>query len=82
MVKFVHSASAAQGSQVRIPGTDLHTTHQVMLRWRPTYKIKMGTDISPVTIFLKQKEEDWQWMLPQGQSSLPKRKKKKKNGEQ
>ena len=30
-VKSVHSTSAAWGSQVWIPGTDLHIAHQVML---------------------------------------------------
>ena len=38
VVKFKHSTSAAQGSQVRIPGVELHTAHQAIL-WRgPTYK--------------------------------------------
>ena len=40
VVKFVRSALGAQGSQVQIPGVDLHTTHQAMLWWRPTYKIE------------------------------------------
>ena len=40
VVNFVHTASAAQGSQVRIPGTDLHTVHQAMLWWHPMYKIE------------------------------------------
>ena len=35
-VKFVHSASAALGSQVQIPGADLLTARQVMLWQRPT----------------------------------------------
>ena len=35
-------------------------------------KRKIGTDVSSGTIFLKQKEEDWQQMLAQGQSSSPK----------
>ena len=43
-VKFVCSASVAQGSLVRILGVDLYTAHQAMLWWCPTYKI----------------EEDWQ----------------------
>ena len=30
-VKFVHSALAARGSPVRIPGEDLHTAYQAML---------------------------------------------------
>ena len=37
---------------------------------------KIGTDLISATIFLKEKEEDWQKMLAQGQSSLPKNKKK------
>ena len=31
VVKFVCSASAAQGSQVQIPGMDLDTAHHAML---------------------------------------------------
>ena len=38
MVKFASSASVAQGLLVKIPGTDLLTTHQAMLWWHPTYK--------------------------------------------
>ena len=38
VVKFVNSASAAQGLQIWIPGTDLHTPHQAMLWQHPTYK--------------------------------------------
>ena len=37
-------------------------------KWRKT-----GTDVSSGTIFLKQKEEDWQQMLAQGESSSPKK---------
>ena len=33
VVKFTSSASAAQGSQVQILGTDLYTAHQAMLWW-------------------------------------------------
>ena len=62
VVKFAHSASAAQGSQVQIPGADLCTTHQAMLWQHPTYKT----------------EEDWQQMLAQGQTSSSKTKAKKK----
>lgn len=40
MVKFAHSASVAQGSQLQISGMDLYTTHQAMLWWLPTYKIE------------------------------------------
>ena len=39
VVKFAHSTSAARGSQVWIPGVDLHTTHQAMLWQHLTYKI-------------------------------------------
>ena len=38
----------------------------------------IATDVSSMTIFLKQKEESWQQMLAQGQSSSPRKKKKKK----
>ena len=31
--------------------------------------MKIGTDVSSMAIFVKQKEEDWQQMLAQGQSS-------------
>ena len=41
----------------------------------------MGTDVGPVTISLKQKEEDWQQILAQGQSSSHKKKPKEKNSE-
>ncbi|MPX07482.1 hypothetical protein C0133_08905, partial [Moraxella catarrhalis] len=41
----------------------------------------MGTDVSSGPIFLKQKEEDWQQMLAQGQSSSPKKKERKKEKE-
>ena len=30
---------------------------------------KIGTNVGSGTVFLKQREEDWQWMLAQGQSS-------------
>ena len=40
VAKFVHSALAAQGSLVQILGADLHTAHQAMLWWHPTYKIE------------------------------------------
>ena len=54
---FVCSTLAAWGSQVRIPGTDVHTIHQATL-WRiPTIKN---------IIRLAQ-------MLAQGQSSSPKK---------
>ena len=40
VVRFVHSALAAQGLQVQIPDMNIHTTHQAMLWWCPTYKIE------------------------------------------
>ena len=40
VVKFAHSISIAQGSQVQILGMDLHTAHQAMLWQHPTYKIE------------------------------------------
>ena len=40
VVKFICSALVAGSSQVRIPDVDLHTTHQAMLWWHPTYKIE------------------------------------------
>ena len=39
VVKFVFSASVAQGSWAWIPGVDLCMAHQAMLWWHPTYKI-------------------------------------------
>ena len=40
VVKFTHSALAAQDSQVRILDVDLHTADQAML-WRcPMYKVE------------------------------------------
>ena len=38
VVKFVYSASGAQGSPVQILGVDLHTAHQAMLWQHPTQK--------------------------------------------
>ena len=61
-VKFVCSASAAQGSQVRILGTDLCTVHQATLWWHPTCKKwrKIGTAFGSGTILFKQEKGDWQ----------------------
>ena len=42
LVKFAHSASAAWGLPVQIPGADLHTTCQAMLWQHPTYKMEEG----------------------------------------
>ena len=38
LVKFMHSALAAWGSQVWILGVDLYTAHQAVLWQCPTYK--------------------------------------------
>ena len=40
VVKFACSTSVAWGSLVQITDTDLHSAHQAMLWWRPTYKIE------------------------------------------
>ena len=77
VVGFVCSTLMAKGSRVRIPGIDLHTAHQAMQWQHPMCKIEDDcTDVSSATVFLKQKEEDWQKMLAQGQPSSPKKKKK------
>ena len=76
VVKFVHSTSATQRSQVWIPGMDLHTIHQAMLWPHPIYKIEKDQHRCYLRVNLpQQKEEDWQWMLAQGQSSSSKEKK-------
>ena len=58
VVKFVCSASVAQDSQVHIPGTDLHTTHQAML-WQVVSHIQNRGSLAQ--------------MLAYGQSSSPKK---------
>ena len=40
VVKFAHSTSAAQGSQVQIPGVDLCTAFQAILWWHTIYRIE------------------------------------------
>ena len=40
MVKF-HRSASRRGLRVRIPGVDLHTTHQAMLWQCPRYKIEV-----------------------------------------
>ena len=61
VVKFTHFALVAHGLQVWILGTDLAPLIKPCCGGIP-HKIKIGTDLSSATIFLKQKEEDWQWM--------------------
>ena len=57
VVKFAHSASAAQGSQVWIPGVDLHDVCQPCCGSIPhTKQRKIGTDVSSGPIFLKKKK--------------------------
>ena len=69
VVKFVCSASVAWGLQVQISGADLvplikphcgSIPHKIEEDWHRCYL---------ATIFLKQKEEHWQWILAHGQSS-------------
>ena len=40
VIKFIPSTSAAQDSQVRIPGADLHTAHQTVLWQCFIYKVE------------------------------------------
>ena len=48
--------------------------HCAMIWWHLTYEVEeVGPDVSSGMIFLKQKEEDGQPMLAQGQSSSPKK---------
>ena len=76
MVEFTCSAWAAQGLQVQIPGADLCTAHQAMLWWHPTYKIEEDRHRCELRDNLpQQREEDWQQMLAQGQSSSPQKNK-------
>ena len=77
MVKFTCSASEAQASQVWIPGTDVAPLVKPCCGSIPhEIERKIGTDVGSATISLKQKkEEDWQQILAQGQSSSPKKNK-------
>ena len=76
VVKLVHSALVSRGSQVQLPGTDLHTARQARLWQHPIYKIEEDWHRYQLINSLVQakKEEDWQQMLAQGQSSSPKKK--------
>ena len=75
MAKFTHSTSVAEGLQVRIPLVDLAPLSKPCCGGIPHTKQRMiGGNDSSATIFLKQKEEDWQLMLAHSQSSSPKKK--------
>ena len=74
MVKFMCSATAAWGLRVQIPAMD--TAPLIRPRYGSvphTKQRKIGIDVSSGTIFLRQKEEDGQQMLAQGQSSSHKK---------
>ena len=72
MVEFVHSVSAAQGLQVQILGGDLAPLIEPCWGSIPHKTEEFWLGVSSVTIFLKQKEEDWQQVLARGQSSSQK----------
>ena len=74
MVKFTHSTLVAVSLQVWIPGTDLTPLVKSHCGGVTHKAEEDGIDVSSATIFLKQKEEDWQPMLAQGQSSSQKTK--------
>ena len=60
VVKFAHSASVAWGLWVWISGTDLAPLVSHAVAASHIKQRKIGTDVSLVTVFLKQKEKDWQ----------------------
>ena len=79
VVKFTRSASGAQGSQVQIPGVgSIHpsSSHDVVASH--IHNRGILPQICSGTIFLKQREGDWQQMPAQGPSSLPKKPPKNK----
>ena len=58
VVKFTHSALAAQGSRVRIPGMDLHMVHKPCCGGiTHTKQRKTVTDVSSGRIFLPTKKK-------------------------
>ena len=57
-VKFASSALAAQGSQVRILGSDLAPLIRPCCGSVPHKTEEDWTDLSSATVFRKQKEED------------------------
>ena len=80
MVKFVHSASMAWASPVRIQHVDLHTAHQAMLWQHPTYEIEEDWHRCQLRDkFPQAKRGILEQMLSQGQSSSPKKQKQSKN---
>ena len=78
VVKLVHSASAAQASWVRIPGTDpmpcssSHAEAASHIQNRGRLAQMLAQQQLP-----QAKREDWQQMLAQGQSASKKRPKRK-----
>ena len=67
MVKYEHSASAAQGSLVQIPGADMALLGKPYCGRRPTCKVgEDGHGCWLVASLPRQKGEDWQQMLAQG----------------
>ena len=83
VVKFTHSTSAAQGFAGLDPGHGPSTTHQAMVRWRPTQHNQKDLQLQYTTMYWgalgrrrkKKEEEDWQQILAQ----VPIFKKKKRN---
>ena len=69
VVTFANSALVAWGSQVWVPGANLTLLVKPHLAASHMKERKIGTDVSSATIFFKQKEEDQQHVLAQGQSS-------------
>ena len=79
VVQFAHSTLEVSGSWVQILGADLGTTHLAMLRWCPTYKIKIGTDVMAQMLNQQQSSSSKRGRLAADVSSgpvfLPKEKK-------
>ena len=71
VVKFMCSTLATWGMHSWISGGDLVPLVKPRHSGIP-YKIQ--EDFSSVTVFLRQKEEDWQQTLAQGKSPLQKKK--------